>query len=399
MRMYGLFALALIVVCATGTVAAQVEQPRPLRVLFIGNSLTIANDLPGMIADLAAGAGEPRPLTQMVAVGGFSLEDHWNRGEALRAIEHGPWDFVVLQQGPSAALESRQLLIAFARRFAAATRKAGAATPALYMVWPSLDRQSDFPGVSQSYRRAAASVNGVILPAGDAWRIVLQRHREVQLYSRDRLHPTLAGSYLAAVVIYHQLYSRHTRASLPRWDFQGNMPGGSRRPRSRPRENDGAGGSNMTKGFLLFGALVMALTNAPFAAQKKYHDRDGKLRVSLAKQPFSPNGASKGPTTMADGGIQKILARPWRDGAGRGGATHARGRHGVRRLEAARHGARPLRRHRLEERARRLFHRRIAGNVPVDAGAGGGPAALRADARADQDRHALARRASRLQHA
>ena len=215
MRMYGSFALALIVVCATGTVAAQVEQPRPLRVLFIGNSLTIANDLPGMIADLAAGAGEPRPLTQMVAVGGFSLEDHWNRGEALRAIEHGPWDFVVLQQGPSAALESRQLLIAFARRFAAATRKAGAATPALYMVWPSLDRQSDFPGVSQSYRRAAASVNGVILPAGDAWRIVLQRHREVQLYSPDRLHPTLAGSYLAAVVIYHQLYSRHTRASLP----------------------------------------------------------------------------------------------------------------------------------------------------------------------------------------
>jgi arginase len=63
----------------------------------------------------------------------------------------------------------------------------------------------------------------------------------------------------------------------------------------------------MTKGFLLFGALVMALTNAPFAAQKKYHDRDGKLRVSLSKQPFSPNGVSKGPTTMADGGIQKIL--------------------------------------------------------------------------------------------
>jgi arginase len=31
------------------------------------------------------------------------------------------------------------------------------------------------------------------------------------------------------------------------------------------------------------------------------------MRVALAKQPFSPNGTSVGPTTMAEGGIQQIL--------------------------------------------------------------------------------------------
>jgi arginase family enzyme len=35
---------------------------------------------------------------------------------------------------------------------------------------------------------------------------------------------------------------------------------------------------------------------------------DAQLRVALAKQPFSPNGVSAGPTTMADGGIQQLLA-------------------------------------------------------------------------------------------
>ncbi len=35
---------------------------------------------------------------------------------------------------------------------------------------------------------------------------------------------------------------------------------------------------------------------------------DGKLRVALTKQPLGPNGPSKGPATMADGGIQKQLA-------------------------------------------------------------------------------------------
>ena len=43
-------------------------------------------------------------------------------------------------------------------------------------------------------------------------------------------------------------------------------------------------------------------------AQKKYAGADGKLRVALAKQPLSPTGPSKGPATMADGGIQPILA-------------------------------------------------------------------------------------------
>ena len=53
--------------------------------------------------------------------------------------------------------------------------------------------------------------------------------------------------------------------------------------------------------------LTLALAIAPLQAQK-YVGGDGTLRVALVKQPLSPNGPSKGPTTMAEGGIQRILA-------------------------------------------------------------------------------------------
>jgi arginase len=53
---------------------------------------------------------------------------------------------------------------------------------------------------------------------------------------------------------------------------------------------------------------VRILLADPAAAQKKYTGPDGRLRVALARQPFSPNGVSVGPTTMANGGIQRILA-------------------------------------------------------------------------------------------
>src|SRR5687768_1818476 len=60
---------------------------------------------------------------------------------------------------------------------------------------------------------------------------------------------------------------------------------------------------------LRWSVVLVALAAAvmPVDAQK-YVAPDGRVRVALAKQPFSPNGLSKGPSTMADGGIQKILA-------------------------------------------------------------------------------------------
>jgi arginase len=54
-------------------------------------------------------------------------------------------------------------------------------------------------------------------------------------------------------------------------------------------------------------AVVFAAVVSPTRAQQKYLDASGKLRVALSKQPLSPNGPSKGPATMADGGIQPIL--------------------------------------------------------------------------------------------
>ena len=54
-------------------------------------------------------------------------------------------------------------------------------------------------------------------------------------------------------------------------------------------------------------ASVILLGATTGAQQKKYVDAAGRVRVALTKQPLSPNGPSKGPATMAEGGVQKIL--------------------------------------------------------------------------------------------
>jgi arginase len=54
--------------------------------------------------------------------------------------------------------------------------------------------------------------------------------------------------------------------------------------------------------------LGCTLLVCPLPGQK-YRDDAGQLRVALSKQPYSPNGVSPGPATMANGGIQEILAK------------------------------------------------------------------------------------------
>src|SRR3989442_1625729 len=61
-----------------GTDAGADAGAATLSVLFIGNSYTYVNDLPGMLQQIAATAKAP-PLisTEQVTVGGAALVDHW----------------------------------------------------------------------------------------------------------------------------------------------------------------------------------------------------------------------------------------------------------------------------------------------------------------------------------
>jgi hypothetical protein len=187
--------------------AEPVAAPRSGGILFIGNSLTTTNDLPAMIELMARESGGPAIVTRTVAEGGFSLEDHWNRGTAQRVIAEGGWSVVVLQQGPSALPESQANLREYAQRFDTVIRAAGA-RPALYMVWPESEREAVFDDVAASYTKAAQAVNGLLYPAGEAWRIAWRRDSRLALYGPDGFHPSPAGTYLAALVMYQQISAR-----------------------------------------------------------------------------------------------------------------------------------------------------------------------------------------------
>jgi hypothetical protein len=198
--------LPLVVVCSPGA-----RDPMGLgdlgdgmKVLFIGNSLTYANDLPEMVQIVGEAAGHEIAV-RSVAIGNYSLEDHWLRGDAQEAIQAADWDVVVLQQGPSSLAINKIHLKEWTQRFDTIIRAQGA-RPALYMVWPEASRPAAFNAVTDAYTKAADAVQGMLFPVGEAWRAAWSTDPGLVFYGPDGFHPTELGSALAALVIFQQLF-------------------------------------------------------------------------------------------------------------------------------------------------------------------------------------------------
>ena len=211
--MRALIALLGLVSCG-GSNAAVEPPPAPpatnYRILFIGNSLTYFNDLPGTVSQLAQSTNTNIEVAS-VARPNFALIDHAEgKSNALEMIEGGRWDYVVLQQGPSSLPLSRDTLIISTRLLDPAIKAAGGRT-ALFMVWPESSRFAVFDDVRDSYRIAAQDVHGVFLPVGEAWRAAWRADPQLLLYGPDGYHPSELGTYLAALVIYEGLTGKDAR--------------------------------------------------------------------------------------------------------------------------------------------------------------------------------------------
>lgn len=169
-------------------------------VLFLGNSHTQVNNVPQLVVDIAAQAGETSLRADVIAAGGAALEDLWTLGSAHYALTRYPWDYVVMQQGPSSLPQSQVHLRTWTEKFAPLIRAANG-EPILYQIWPSTARRIDAANALTSYTLAAAAVGGILAPAGDAFTEALDTHPALQVYSPDGLHGSIFGSYLAALTI------------------------------------------------------------------------------------------------------------------------------------------------------------------------------------------------------
>jgi hypothetical protein len=188
--------------------------PGSLRLLFIGNSFTQRNDLPGLLAALAASAEPPIAIeSERVIVNGASLRLHWNGGTALARIEQGGWDAVVLQEQSTLPIKNRKRYHENVRLFDEAIRRTGSPTM-LYQTWARRHAPETQQDLIEASEAIAGELGATVVPVGRAWQQALERGGVPDLYDKDGSHPSPAGTYLAACTFCAALTGKNP-AELP----------------------------------------------------------------------------------------------------------------------------------------------------------------------------------------
>jgi len=187
--------------------ANRTREMAPLKLLFIGNSFTARNDLPGLLAQLAVTRGKSI-RHRLISAGGASLRQHWNAGKALEATKEGHFDYVILRQQSTLPIKNAKRMHENPRLFDEAITLAGAKT-ILCMTWARQLAPESQQAITDAYTSIGRDLGATVVPVGVVWQHFLRKRDQPVLYDRDQSHPTLAGSYFAAGVFLAVLFKEN----------------------------------------------------------------------------------------------------------------------------------------------------------------------------------------------
>lgn len=216
------------------------EPALALRVMFIGNSLTYTNNLPRMVAAVAASQpGGPVIRTATYAIPGAELDDLWDDGHAAEALRGGEWDVVVLQElGGLLSCVRRSERDPVCRRSAAAHRafvelaQDRGARVLLLETWQR-PRGIDWGGPAELRQRKEISADTYqrfarwIARDGATIRIVpaagalfdFAAGRPIAQVLSDGAHPSIASSTIMAAQLYAAITGRQAEPQDLMLDF------------------------------------------------------------------------------------------------------------------------------------------------------------------------------------
>ena len=215
MKKTALFVFCIVTVC----VSAQ------KKALFIGNSYTSVNDLPGMVASMAASTDD-KIITYSNTPGGCRFIQHC-QNQSMTMIREGGWDVVVLQeQSQYPAFPEWQVeaeVYPYAKRLVDSIyANNDCPEPMFYMTWGHKNGDAgnakEYPPIGTyegmdsllrtRYIQMGKDNHASVCPVGKVWHYIRRKFNTIELYSNDESHPSMAGTYAAACAFYAMILEK-----------------------------------------------------------------------------------------------------------------------------------------------------------------------------------------------
>lgn len=191
-------------------------------ILFVGNSHTFVNELPDIFMRIADSMGHDTDIYSLTE-GYYTLTDYADTKDELgaeldAALTGMDWDFVVLQENTNDAFAAAdQGMLKAAQTLDEKIKAAGGQT-ALLMTWApkeglsngsfSLSKEEVQTTLANNYIKVADELGSLLIPAGVAFMACNAKYPDIELWDEDGSHPSIEGSYLAALTAFAVIYQQ-----------------------------------------------------------------------------------------------------------------------------------------------------------------------------------------------
>src|SRR5579859_807337 len=198
----------------TAQSAVDLFDKRPTKtILILGNSRVFFNNMPRMLREAADSAGSPvRYAITSRTLPGARFVELWDDASVQRLLKRS-WDQVILQaeSGAQTSAVASADFEAYGEKLVSAAAATGSPV-ALIVNWPYAESfYADLPpdtrgrhvvAIEASHRALAARTGASLIETCQVWEELHAADRALELTIPDGNHPTRAGTYLSALMVY-----------------------------------------------------------------------------------------------------------------------------------------------------------------------------------------------------
>lgn len=231
-----ILALSLLTTCA--------KNSRTKHILFIGNSYTYRNSMPHLFSRIAQSRGVDVHVKH-VTRGKYTFYLQAKRDLIKKALKYQRWDYIILQGASRDLLKDsirmkRRTFPAIEQLLTNFKSKQPQAKVFFYMTWPYKEGYkpderfaSDslmMEGIQAGYLQLKQKYRVAVIPVGKVWYNYKKANPTIDLYVKDKSHPSFEGSYLVSCVMFqslfhksvigaekHRLYNKHISVAIQKF--------------------------------------------------------------------------------------------------------------------------------------------------------------------------------------
>ena len=208
------------------TTDSALDKSKTYRILFIGNSFTNTNTMSDTIFPPIVKSAGYNAEIHSVTKGSWTLEQFANPSDTYGAkveaqLKSYKFDYVVIQEQSNRPISNPNAFYTAVRKLDQKIKANGAKT-ILYATWgykqnnPSI---GSYGGTTEkmeanlraAYTKIANEIGAEVAHVGKAFTYTYKVHPSIELYQTDYLHPSHAGSTLAAYVIFATIFNYDPR--------------------------------------------------------------------------------------------------------------------------------------------------------------------------------------------